>query len=78
MLKHGLSIFAALALGVVAGSNVCSLALPGRSSAYECRFGFSPADVEEFDRQWDHAALAMRRQLTAGRRYEVQVRADIP
>lgn len=56
MLKTAI-ILAALALGVFAFSNVCSFALPASSSAYECRFGVSPADAQEFDAEWDRWGL---------------------
>lgn len=56
-----LAILAALALGLVAGIHVPSYVTPEPSSAYECRFGFSPHDSVDFDREWDRWGLEIWR-----------------
>lgn len=76
-MKPWLPILAALALGVVAGSTVFSFLKAEPSSVYESRFEFEPADSEWFDRQWDLAAVEMRRNVTAGKWYEVRVKAVV-
>lgn len=73
-MKQTAIILAALALGVFAGSNVFSLAVPGNSSAYEGRFGFSPKDDDGFDSEWRRAGASVIRAAKDGRRKWYTVR----
>lgn len=65
-----LLIIAALALGVFAFSNVFSLAVPSSSSAYECRFGTTPAD---FDAEWQRWGTEVLRATKRGKWVVVEV-----
>lgn len=67
-----LAILAALAIGI-AVPNVFSLAVPQPSSAYECRFGVSPAGAEEFDREWSRWGTEVWRATKRGKWVVVEV-----